>query len=336
MRLKRTLLFFIAKMFFLFPFIALAQNNETVPTGLSNLPSACGNEPVSIALMQWPSAAILAYVHAQIITEQYGCDVKIISGDMVTTASSMATAYEPSIAPEMWVNRISEIWNLALENNIMRKAAPSFSGSALEGWFIPHYIAKNHPDLTSALVLKDYFKVFSINGQKAKFISCPKDWACSVINRNMLKALGLNAYFDIVEPSDRFELDNIIADAVSRREAILFYYWQPNSILAQLDFLQLDMGEYNSKNAKCLAQIECTKLKASSFAPEPVSIILVDKLFTQSPQIAAYFQRASMPIKEMNRLLALQSEGTKDAKEVANWFVSERKEIWKKWIGSIN
>ncbi len=340
MYLKESIIYFNLKIAFLVflllsPNIANAQDNVELQIGLSNLAPPCGNEAISIASMQWPSAVLLAQIHAQILEKQYGCKVKIIDGDIAITASSMATTGQPLVAPEMWIARISEIWNSAQKNNIMRKSANSYSGLALEAWFIPDYIAKNHPDLTSIATLKDYWQVFrSKQGQRARFISCPKDWACSIINRNMLKALGLARYFEIIEPSDRFELDNIIADAVSRREAILFYYWQPNSVLAQLDFLQLDMGEYDANNAKCLAQIECENPQISSFPPEPVAIVLVDKLFTQSPQVASYFRRASMPIKEMNQLLALQSEGGKTAKEIANWFIVERKAVWQKWIGN--
>lgn len=323
----------LALFFAIFPFVLIAQNDMQLPSELSNLPSACGDKPIFIAQTQWPSAAILANIHAQILTNKFGCKTEIIPRDATSTASSMATTGHPTIAPEMWIVQISDIWNISLENDIMRKAAPTFSGSPLQAWFIPDYIAQNHPQLKNISQLKNYWRVFSHDGKKAKFLSCPKEWACSIINRNILRAYGLDNYFTVIEPKNRYELDNIIASAVSRREPILFYYWQPNSLLAQFNFLQLNMGDYDLEAIKCLAQIDCKDPKPSSFPPEQVNIILASWIFSQSPQIASYFQRATMPIDEMNKLLALQAEG-KSIKEVANYFVSQREEIWQNWVGN--
>ena len=40
---------------------------------------------------------------------------------------------------------------------------------------------------------------FADGGGRPKFISCPADWACSVINRNLIKAEGLEGVFDVVD-----------------------------------------------------------------------------------------------------------------------------------------
>ncbi len=312
---------------------ALSQADKRTTNGFSNLPPPCGDKEITIAQMQWPSADILANIHAQIIAKQYGCKVKLIPGDLAAIASSMATTQEPLVAPEMWLSYITEIWNSTFEKNIIRKAAKTYREKTLQAWFIPTYISQNHPELKNVNQLRDYWQVFADGKPKAKFISCPKDWACSIINRNMIKALGLGGVFDIVEPADRFELDNIIIDAISRRKPILFYYWQPNSLLAQFEFLQLDMGKYDEKSAKCLAKINCEKLNYSSFATESVYIVISSKLSTQSPQIAGYFNRSSISLDEMNMLLVMQTEKEMNSLETAKWFIANRAEIWQEWVG---
>ncbi len=296
-------------------------------------PGPCGREPVTIAQMQWPSGAVLAHIHAGIVERSFGCAAEVVPGDLSVTASSMANSGQPAVAPELWIARIADVWNPAVESQSVRQAGPTFTEQAMEGWFIPDFVAANHPDFTAARDLADYWQVFRPEGaEKARFISCPPDWACAVINRNMIDALGLSDRVEIVEPEDRFELDRLIGQAMSRREPILFYYWQPNAVLAQFSFRQLDLGAYDAEAAKCLATRGCEDPRPSAFASEPVVIALAERVFINAPQLAAYFQRARMPLEEMNALLAWQSEQGGTAESTAERFINTRSEIWRPWV----
>lgn len=308
---------------------------ETTAGGQADAPAEpppCGSEPISIARMQWPSSAILAYIHADILSTELGCAVQVVAGDLSATTSSMATTGRPLVAPEVWLGRVATIWNSTLETGRIRQAAPTFSGGSLEAWFVPDYVEVNNPTLKTVADLKDHWQVFAEGGTRATFLSCPPDWACAVINRNLIKAHGLSARFDIREPANRFELDTAIGEAVSRHEPILFYYWQPNGVLAQLGFKPLDMGAYDAKAVTCLASMDCADPTPSSFPNEQVVIAISDDLFALSPTLVSYFQRASMPLDEMNKLLAHLSESGGSPEDAARFFVDTRSEVWKPWL----
>ena len=106
-----------------------------------------------------------------------------------------------------------------------------------------------HPELKLAAALADDWRVFAADGKKGKFISCPADWACAVINRNLLRAEGLDAHLEVVEPKNRYDMDQTIAAAVSRKEPILFYYWQPNAVLAQFAFSPVSLGRTGQRHS---------------------------------------------------------------------------------------
>lgn len=308
---------------------ALAQSDS----GFSDPPPACGDTPLTIAALQWPSAQILAHIHADILRDQYGCTVEVVPGDMTATLSSMASTGQPSVAPEMWIDRVADIWNSALAAGTVRQGGPAFAEGAMEGWFIPQFVAANHPDLKRAADLSDYWQVFRPDGaEKAIFLSCPADWACSVINRNLLNVLGLDNRFEIVEPADRLALDNRIGEAMSRHEPVLFYYWQPNAVLGQFDFKALDMGDYRPDAAKCMALRTCIALEPSAFAPEPVVNVMSAQVLTDAPQIAGYFRVAQMPLPTMNALLAWQHEQGASAEDTAAHFIATSGDIWRPWL----
>ena len=155
-----------------------------------------------------------------------------------------------------------------------------------------------------------------------------------MINRNLIKAEGLDALFEVVEPKNRFDLDQLIAGAISRKEPVVFYYWQPNAALSQFSFKAMDLGAYSKDDFLCLGKRSCDASKPSSFAPEPVVIALANWVFTGAPQVAAYFQRAQMPMAEMNGLLAALNEPGTTVEGIADKFVQTREQVWRPWVGA--
>jgi ABC-type proline/glycine betaine transport systems, periplasmic components len=294
-------------------------------------PAPCGDQPLVIARMNWPSAVLLAEIHARLLAAELGCDARVTPGDPAATASSMGSTGQPAVAPELWVNRIADVWNGAMEAQMVRSAAPTYAETTFEGWFMPAYMGTNGAAAPAAAALHEILGPLS-PGTPIRFISCPLDWACSVINRNLVRAHGIERLVEIVEPANRFEMDRMIAEAVNRREPFLFYYWQPNAVLAQLDFIALDMGAYDESAMKCLAGRACASPAASAFAPDLVVIALAERVFIDLPQVAGYFQRASLPLVEMNRLLAQLNQPGATPEAVADGFVAERGEIWRAWL----
>lgn len=303
------------------------------PEAPAEPPPPCGTRPVSIARMTWPSAAILAEIHARILAAEFGCEVRVVPGDLGATASSMGSTGQPQVAPEMWINRIADLWNGAMEGQLVRSAAPSYVEVQFEGWYMPAALANSFTAAPRAADLAVALPQLQ-QGARLRFISCPLDWACSVINRNLVTALGLDQVVDIVEPANRLEMDRLIAEAVNRRELFLFYYWRPNAILSQLDFVAIDMGDYDEAAAQCLAGRVCANPAPSAFPPDTVVIALAESLFTDAPLVAGYFQRASLPLTEMDRLLARLNEQGASVESVADGFVAEREDLWRAWIGA--
>lgn len=314
-------------------FTSLDVNTGEVSAGLA--PPPCGTQPIAIARMQWPSAAILAEIHARILGQELGCQVRLVPGDLAATAASMGSTQQPAFAPEMWVTRVAEVWNAGIKAQKLRQAAPTYAEAQFEDWYIPDYLAAADPQLTSAASLKDHVAAFSANGKRPRFISCPIDWACSVINRNLLRAYGLDRVFDIVEPGNRFEMDTLIAEAVGRKEPVLFYYWSPNAVLSQLSFRALDLGAYDHDAFACLATRICAQPKPSAFAPDAVVIAAAEWVFTDAPGLAAYLQRATLPVAEMNAMLAELSQPGMSEATVAERFVAEKPAIWRPWLGQV-
>jgi glycine betaine/proline transport system substrate-binding protein len=298
-------------------------------------PPPCGTQPMTIARMAWPSAAILAEVHSRLLTAYYQCNVMLNEGDLAATGSSMGASGQPAVAPEMWIARIADIWNAAMQGQKVRQAGVSYADPVFEGWFVPDYAAEQWPEVTTVEGLKARAADFAeVPGTaRGKFISCPVDWGCAIVNRNMLRAYGLDQSYDIVEPANRFEMDTLIAEAVGRRQPILFYYWQPNAILSQFAFRPVTLAAYNRDAFVCMGRAACASPTPTGFAPDPVITALAEWVYLDAPQVAAYFSRAHMPFAEMNLMLQQLGEPGATVETVADRFIEERGEVWRPWVG---
>ncbi|NOZ31973.1 MAG: hypothetical protein GXP01_02625 [Alphaproteobacteria bacterium] len=295
----------------------------------------CGTKPVTIADMGWPSASILAAIHALVLEGELGCQIRVIGGDNLATLSSMATTGEPAIAPELWIGRVAEVWNSALKTQSVRRAGNSFDGGPMQGWFVPEFAIRANRDISQADALAQNAQSFRSQGRPPRFVTCPLDWACNIINANLIRAYGIEGTFEVVTPANRFELDQVIAEAMSRREPLLFYYWQPNAALWQFGFDAVDLGPFDPEALPCLAQPGCRAPKKSAFAPEPVIVVAAEWLAVEVPAVFDYLGRASMPLEEMNRLLAWQNAGNADSAEVAAEFYENSGEIWEPWVADL-
>ncbi|WP_164730518.1 glycine betaine ABC transporter substrate-binding protein [Pelagibacterium montanilacus] len=349
------------------PGAAFAQVQILEPGGLDIGPvveSPCGRDDFSIASMAWPSAAILAEIHAQILTDAFGCTVSVVQGEPSAALSSITTTGQPALVPEIWASRIAEIWNGAIRAEAVRAAGDAFGEGALEAWFVPDYVSADVPELVSVAALaadpgalarsampglvpveeaegapeggETETEAEAVEGEASGrpfFISCPADWACSVINRGMLEAYGLAERFEVMVPEDRFALDRMISDAVSRREPFVTYYWQPNALIDRLGLVPLDMGAFDGAAAQCIAIADCVAFGPSAFAKDDVFVAAPQWVFAEAPEVAGYLSRAQMPLAEMNALLAWQVENEASARETAARFIATRETLWRDWIG---
>ncbi len=72
----------------------------------------------------------------------------------------------------------------------------------------------------------------------------------------------------------------------------------------------------------------------TGFAADPVIVALAQWVYLEAPDVAAYFQRAHLPLAEMNTLLQNLNEPGATIEGVADAFVAARGEVWQAWVGA--
>jgi len=296
----------------------------------------CGTlEDVTIAEMTWLSASALAHIAKTVLDVGYGCEVKIVPGDTVPTATSMMTKSEPMIAPELWLPTAETIWEKAQSRGGIYKAGDVFSAGGEEGWWIPDYVAEANPGLKSVTDLKDYKDLFveASSGGKARFYGCPPGWGCEINNINYYKALDLDSHgFELFSPGSGANLKAAIARKVTRKEPIVAYYWGPTDVIGKYNLVKLDMGPYDADKFKCITDKDCENPQLTGWKSGEVAMAVVDEVKEKAPSVAEFLSKMQVSNGAISAALAWGDDNSASGEEVAEFYFENYADEWTTWV----
>lgn len=295
----------------------------------------CGETgKVTIAEMTWLSSATLAHIAKRIMDDGYGCDAQLVPGDTVPTATSMLTRGQPDVAPELWVSTAQTIWDQMQEKGNVYKANDIFASGGIEGWWIPDYLAAEHPEIKSVEDLKANWKVFAeaANPDQGRMYGCPPGWGCEIITNNLFKALGMGETYELFSPGSGENLKAAIGRAVTRQKPIVAYYFGPSDVIGKYKLVRLDMPAYDADKFVCLTDTNCTNPQLTGWAVGEVAVAVVTSLKERAPDVAAFLGKLQVPNQELSTLLAYADDQRLTPEETAEYFLKTQDAIWSTWV----
>ncbi|MEZ5738209.1 MAG: glycine betaine ABC transporter substrate-binding protein [Burkholderiaceae bacterium] len=296
----------------------------------------CGTkDKITIAEMTWLSAATLAHVTQRILADGYGCNAALVPGDTVPTATSMLAKSEPMIAPELWLSTAETIWEKMKAKGNVYKAGDVFASGGKEGWWIPDYFAKAHPEIKSIHDLKDHADLFkeATSDGKGRIYGCPPGWGCEIVSINLFKALNLkDSNYELFSPGSGANLKASIARKVARKQPLVAYYWGPTEVIGKYNLVRLDMPPYDAERFKCLTDKDCAKPQVTDWKSGEVAMAVVTELKTKAPVVTDFLAKVQVPNEVINKVLAWGDTESASPKEVANYFFTNHEAIWTTWV----
>lgn len=307
--------------------------------GLSLAPegaeAACGN--ISIAEMNWGSAAIAAHVDKIVLERGFGCTVTLVPGDTVPTFTSMNTTGSPDLAPEFWVNAVRADLARATSQNRLVVGAEILADGAVEGWWVPKFVVDANPDIRTvedALARPDLFPAPG-NEDKGALHSCPADWSCQVTTANLFRAFGAGDLgFDLIEAETPKDLEASIAAAFDTGTGWLGYYWAPTAILGKYPMVKLSFGVTHDKSEwnECTTVSNCPNPEPNAYPTSQAFTLLTQGFREKAADTMDYVNRRQWTNATVSSLLAWQLENGASNRDTAEHFISEHREVWAAWV----
>lgn len=297
--------------------------------------AGCGN--VTIAEMKWASAGIAANLDKIILEKGYGCSVTIVAGDTLPTFKSMNEKGQPDIASEFWINAGRIELDAAIKEGRLIQAAEILSEGAVEGWWIPKFVADANPGIRTVQDALKHPELFPVEEGSSQGVvhSCPVGWSCRVSTANLFRALGAEKNnFQLNESRSPQDLDDSIAKAFENKIGWLGYYWAPTPMLGKYDMTRLSFGVPHDKAEwdSCTSVPDCARPQVNSY-PVSRAYTLVTKAFAdRAGDATAYLKHRAWDNSTINEVLAWQDEHNSSNQAAAVHFLKSYTGLWTKWI----
>ncbi len=286
---------------------------------------ACGE--VSITEMDWGSSIVVTNVAKFLMEKGYGCTVETVPSSTVPAVTSLAETGEPDIVTELWLNGAVGLQKL-LDEGKVEQTAWILSDGGVEGWWIPKYLADEHPELTEIdAILADPAAVGGV------FNSCPEGWGCQVSNEFYSKAYDFEGHgMEFFQHGSGETLATSIAAAYENQEPWFGYYWAPTSVLGKYPMVLVDQGPADEAIHACASDKDCNDYAKSGWPASPVATIVVGDLKDREPEVYELMKNVSFSNEQMNSVLAWQEDNNATGEEAAVYFLTNYQDVWSGWI----
>ncbi|WP_424934515.1 ABC transporter substrate-binding protein [Amaricoccus macauensis] len=286
----------------------------------------CGE--VSIAEMNWASAEVVTQVEKFLMEQGYGCTVSIVPSDTVPAVTSLAENNEPDTVSELWINSAGDAYSKLKEEGKVVELGSVLEPGGVEGWWIPSYLAEEHPELTTIEgVLANPELVGSM------FNNCPDGWGCRIVNDNLIPAFDLEGSgIEIFNHGSGETLATSMASAYENEEPWFGYYWAPTALLGKYDMVSVDLGDYNEEAHAANQNQGNSDPQPSAFPDAPVLTVATADFAEREPEVAEMLANVSFNVDDMNAVLAWKDENNASGEEAAVYYLTTYKEKWSSWL----
>ena len=292
----------------------------------------CGR--VTIGAMNWNSARVIANVEKFILIEGFGCRAETVATTSVPGVTSHVEKGTPDIISEMWINSVQELYEKGVRDGRIVNAGKILSDGGVEAWWLPKYLADQHPNIRTVEDLKRNWKLFEDpeNPGKGRFYNCPTGWVCRIVNDNLFAAYGLGDKFVNYDPGSADGLKASIARAFAQKKPWVGYYWAPTAVLGRYPMVPLKLGAYTKAGYECNQRKNCEKPHAGSYPPAEIFATTTTKFRDENPEAFAFIANISITNKVMNDVLAWGDQHQAKGPEMAGYFLKTYPDVWKQWL----
>lgn len=317
--------------------ILMASCLAVAGLGLASAANAAECGDVTISNMNWQSAEVLANIDKLILNAGYGCRAELVVGDTVPTLTSMTEKGQPDVAPEGWVDLLPDVVQKGIADKKLVSTVEALSDGAVQGWWIPKYIADAHPDIKTIDDALKHPELFPApeDPSKGAVFNGPQGWGGTLVTTQFFKAFeGEKAGFVLVDTGSAAGLDGSIAKAYERKEGWMGYYWAPTALLGKYEMVKLEYGvPYDAAEWKrCNTVADCPDPKRNEWPKDSVQTLVTTGFAERAGPAMDYLKARSWSNATVNALLAWMTDNQATGEEGAKHFIKTGEDVWTKWV----
>jgi len=289
---------------------------------------------VIIAEQSWTGSTVICQVMKHVLEQKLDIPVKITQLNGAVTWIGMDKGD---------VDVFSDIWEVPEGEGIQKYTQEEKScevvlsyPDAPQGWYIPRFVSEKY-GIKTIEDLKGKEEIFDIDSDgQGDLWGGPTSWKLNEINTIRIRDYGLNFKNLGVE---QWAWLATLKSAILKKQPVIFYYWEPEWLFTEYDLVKIQEPTYDSSKYKFVQKHPEESKITCELQPSNVWVGLSKKMETRLPKAYKFFKNWSIPIDQVNELIALVTDLPENPKmdpaDAAKKWVDANPEIVNAWLKGI-
>jgi glycine betaine/proline transport system substrate-binding protein len=196
-------------------------------------------ETIDMALNPWVGYTANAYVVGRVAETQLGCKVEYKDLAEELSWAGMGTG-EVDVVIENWGH--PDLVKKYIEGDKTAQDAGLTGNDGIIGWYVPPWLAEEHPDVTSWKSLNKYADKFKTSESGGKGQLLDGDPGFVTNDEALVQNLDLN--FKVVYAGSETALIQAFRSAEENKDWVIGYFYEPQWFLSEVPLVKVELPPY--------------------------------------------------------------------------------------------
>ncbi|MGW2458509.1 ABC transporter substrate-binding protein [Streptomyces sp. NPDC001761] len=283
--------------------------------------NAGGAKSVTLSVQSWVGAQSNVAVAQYILQHELGYRVDTVQVDEVPAWDALSQGRVDALL-EDWGHPDQEKRYVRDKKTIARGGDLGVTGHI--GWFVPTYLAKEHPDITDWRNLNKYASLFRTaeSGGKGQLM----DGSPSYVTNDKALVRNLKLDYQVVFAGSEAAQITQMKQFAKEKKPFLTYWYSPQWLFEKVPMTEVKLPPYKEGCDADAAKVAC------SYPHTPLQKYLNADFAKSGGKAAAFLKRFRWTTRDQNEVSLMIADQKLDPQEAAKKWVDSHPAVWKRWL----
>lgn len=283
--------------------------------------NAGGTKSVTLSVQSWVGAQANVAVAQYILQHKLGYRVDTVQVDEVPAWDALSQGRVDAIL-EDWGHPDQEKRYVEDKRTIVRGGGLGVTGHI--GWFVPTYLAEQHPDITDWRNLDTYASLFRTaeSGGKGQLM----DGSPSYVTNDKALVKNLKLDYQVVFAGSEAAQITQIKQFAKQHKPFLTYWYSPQWLFKKVPMTEVKLPPYKDGCDADAAKVAC------AYPHTPLQKYLNAGFARSGGKAAAFLKKFRWTTEDQNEVSLMIADQKLTPAEAAKKWVDSHPDVWKRWL----
>jgi glycine betaine/proline transport system substrate-binding protein len=274
-----------------------------------------------MAVNPWVGYEASAYVVGQVAETQLGCTVNYKDLKEEISWQGFSTG-DVDVVIENWGH--PDLEKKYIDQQGVAVDLGSQGNQGVIGWYVPPWLAKEHPDVLDWDNLNDYASDFATaeTGDKGQLLDGDPSYVTN--DEALVKNLGLN--FEVVYAGSEAALIQAFRKAEENKEFLIGYFYEPQWFLSEVPLVKVNLPPYKDGCDQPPSATDC------DYPPYPLNKVASKEFMDSGSPAATLVQNFKWTNDDQNEVAKMIAGDGMDPADAAQKWIDDNQDTVDQWL----